>query len=215
MSQPQTTLYAAQTPNSQRVAITLHELYIPHQIRLVDIKAGEHRQPAFIDVNDQGMTPVLETSGVRMRQSGAILMSLADAAGQLLAPSGPERHAAIEWVFHALADSQSASASLFFAQTMVATSHGATVSVFEKRLTTYLGHADRALRDTPWLAGAYSIADIALYPVVARRLDSLSTSLPHLTDWSRRMAARAPVQCGMRLQPLQKHVSVPHTLQGI
>lgn len=194
------TLYAAPTSNSQRVAIALAELGLPFEVRVLDRTQGEQKQPAFLAINPQAMVPALVDGEVRVAQSGAILLYLAEKTGRLLPPPGAARLRAIESLMHTLADVQATGSALFFSRLKVATPHAETVALFDERMANFLGHADAALEGRDWLAGDYSIADIALYPVVAPRRPALDAlGFTRLAAWADRMAARPAVAQGMAL----------------
>ena len=195
------TLYAVLTSNSQRVAIALHELGLPFEVRLLDRTQDEQKQPAFRAINPQAMAPALVDGDVRVAQSGAILLYLAEKTGRLLPASGALRLRALESLMHTLADVQATGSALFFSRLKVAAPHAETVALFDERMTNFLGHANAALAGGDWLAGELSIADIALYPVVAPRRAALDAAgFAPLAAWADRMAARPAVVQGMALK---------------
>lgn len=195
------TLYAVPTSNSQRVAIALNELGLAFDLHLLDRAQDEQKQPAFLAVNPQAMAPALVDGDVRVAQSGAILLYLAEKTRSLLPLEGSARRRALESLMHTVADVQATGSALFFSRLKVAAPHSETVALFDERMTTFLGHSDAALKDNDWLAGEFSIADIALYPVVAPRRAALDVAgLAHLAAWADRMAARPAVSQGMALK---------------
>lgn len=195
------TLYAVPTSNSQRVAIALNELGLGFELRLLDRTQDEVRQPEFLAINPQAMAPALVDGEVRVAQSGAILLYLAEKAHRLLPSAGSARLRVLESLMHTLADVQATGSALFFSRLKVATPHPETVALFDERMTQFLGHSDAALKSGEWLAGELSIADIALYPVVAPRRAALDAAgFSHLAAWADRMAVRPAVALGMALR---------------
>ncbi len=196
-----TTLYAVPTSNSQRVAIALNELGLSFDLRLLDRALGEQKQPEFLAVNPHAMAPALVDGEVRVAQSGAILLYLAEKTGRLLPASGRARLRVFESLMHTLADVQATGSALFFSRLKVAAPHPETVALFDERMSNFLSHPDAELKDGDWLAGEFSIADIALYPVVAPRRAALDAAgFSRLAAWADRMAERAAVAQGMALK---------------
>src|SRR5688572_16312925 len=97
-------LYTWTTPNGRKVSIMLEELELPYRVHPVDIGKGEQFKPDYVAINPNSKIPALVDDegpgGTRLRlmESGAILIYLADKAGKLLAVSGRERYVALEWL---------------------------------------------------------------------------------------------------------------------
>lgn len=202
------TFYAAPTSNCRRVAIALQELELPFVVRLIDRAGGEQHQPEFRQINPAGMVPVIvDPAGPRGRdglpvpiaQSGAILIYLAQKTGRLLPFAGAERIVAIQWLMHVLSDINATVSAVFHARRAGASPDSAVIAMFEQRLHTYLGDCSKALDNNQYLAGTLSLADFALYPLVASHESFLSRrpDLAALLEWQSRMAVRPAVVRGM------------------
>lgn len=96
-------LYTASTPNGWKVSITLEELGLPYRVFPIDLSTNEQKSPHYVQLNPNGRIPtIVDQDGLHgpftVFESGAILMYLADKAGQLI-PAGAEgRSTALQWV---------------------------------------------------------------------------------------------------------------------
>jgi GST-like protein len=199
-------LYTYETSNGQRASIMLEECGLPYKPIKVDLERGEQKTPNFLKINPAGQIPVLvdpDRPGgkpVTIAQSGAIILYLAEKTNKLT-PRDPVRRAlAQQWFLQAMTDVAPSSAILFLVGTIpeITTS---TRKLFEQRMLGNLRNTDRRLSETEYLAGEFSIADVALYPTVAfrRELIEQNGELRHLMRWMATMAARPAVQRGMRV----------------
>lgn len=195
-------VYASPTANCQRVTITLAVLGLPHRVIPVDRAAGEQRAEAFLAINPAAAVPAIIDrdpalpAPVTLAQSGAILVYLGEKTGRLLPRDGAARAHTMQWLMQALTDANAAASLVFMAGHGLIPGAGAEMQgFFDARLARFLGDADRAVSAAPWLAGDLSIADLALYPVVAHRWrDALVPARhPHLANWARRLAERPEI----------------------
>jgi GSH-dependent disulfide-bond oxidoreductase len=199
-------LYTYATSNGQRASIMLEECGLPYKAIKVDLERGEQKTPNFLKVNPSGQIPVLvdpDRPGgkpITLAQSGGIILYLAEKSNKLTPRDPVKRALAQQWFLQAMTDIAPSSAILFLVGTIpeITTS---TRKLFEQRLIGNLRNADRRLSESEYLAGEFSIADIALYPTVAFRRESIEQNgeLRHLMRWMATMAARPGVQRGMRV----------------
>ena len=200
-------LYSFGSSNGARAAVMLEECGLPYRVHRVDLAKGEQRAPGFLAVNPLGQIPVIvdgEGPGggsITVAQSGAILLYLAAKTGCLMPGDPVERVRAVEWVFHAVTDCAGASGSIYTMSARVPDRSEANVRFFEERLLGYLRVADGALARHPFLVGTtFTIADVALYPIVAvrRALVDRAGDLPNLVRWADLVGGRAAVARGMK-----------------
>ena len=200
-------LYTAGSSNGLRPAVMLEECELPYRVHRVDLAKGEQRDAAFLAINPAAQIPVIvDDDGpggapITVTQSGAILLYLAAKTGRLMPGDAAERVRAVEWVFHAVTDCAGASGAMYAMSARVPEKSEANLRYFEERLLAHLRVADAALARRPYLAGSvYSIADVALYPVVAvrRGLVDRAGDLVHLARWADVVGARDAVARGMR-----------------
>jgi GST-like protein len=160
-------VYTAQTPNGIKVPIALEELGLPYRIVPVDLLAGAQRAPAFLALNPNGRIPVLvdrEAPGgpLCLAESGAILLHLAETAGQLMPAGRHARAEALHWLFLQVSSIGPVFGTL---RALSREPSGAAVAArFSDEAQRLLALVERRLASAPWLAGdAYSIADIACF----------------------------------------------------
>lgn len=194
------------TPNSYKIAIMLEETDLPYRVRPVNMIEGEQLTPDFLALNPNNKIPVIvddagPCSGPTVVfESGAILMYLAEKAGMLL-PAGPARWTAIEWLFW-----QCASMGPLLGQ-----AHYFRVYASEKvphAIDRYTGEAGRLykvldgrLDEVEYLAGDYSVADIAAFPWVRSRDEQgqVLEDYPNVSRWYAAIEARPAVTRGLQV----------------
>lgn len=200
-------LYTAGTGNGFRAAIALAESGLPHRVHKIDLGKGEQKTAEFLRRNPAGAIPVMVDSEgpggkpLTLAQSGAIVLYLAEKSGKFL-PKDPARRAqALQWFMQATTDVGPSSGMIFLSGSALPDKSPANTAFFENRLIGFLRHCDRQLDGQDFLAGELSVADLALYPVVATRraLIDKGGNMPNLTRWAAAMASRAGVQSGMKL----------------
>jgi GSH-dependent disulfide-bond oxidoreductase len=190
-------LYSAATMNGRRAAIALAECGLTHRVHLLDLQKGEQRLPDFLALNPTGVIPVLVDSngpGAKpciVTQSGVIVLYCAEKSGRFIPTDPIRRSKAFEWFAHALTDLGPAS-SMLFQLSLAPIQNAANADFFTQRFLGHCANIDRRLADREYLADEFSIADIALYPIVAVRTALIQTTsgLSHLKSWEARVAAR-------------------------
>jgi GSH-dependent disulfide-bond oxidoreductase len=200
-------LYTAGTGNGFRAAIVLAESGLPHRIHKIDLSKGEQKTPEFLARNPAGAIPVLVDSegpggkALTLSQSGAIALYLAEKSGKFLPKDASRRALALQWFMQATTDVGPGSSMIFMSGGALPDKSPANTAFFENRLLGFLRHCDRQLAGQDFLAGELSLADLALYPVVASRkaLVDKAGDLSNLARWAAAMAARPGVQRGMTL----------------
>ena len=203
-------LYTWTTPNGRKVPILLAELDLPFSLHLIDLTKGEQHGAPYQAINPNGKIPALvdpdgpDGKAVTVFESGAILMYVcdkADAAGRFLPKELAGRYRAIEWVMWQMGGIGPMFGQLgYFARTKPRNEAAFDRFMAEgRRLTKVL---DTELASREWLAGAYSIADIACYPWIQGMTEHVPAVLegaPNVHRWLERMGARPAVANGMSL----------------
>jgi GST-like protein len=197
-------LYTFGTSNGQRASIMLEECGLPYRAHKVDLAAGAQRQPAFLALNPAGQIPTLvdpDGPGGRLvvSQSAAIILYLAEKSGKLLPAAGAERWTVLTWFMAVMTDVAPASASLFYAANRADPPAPSAVALFQRRLLDAAALLDRRLAESEFLAGPFSIADVALYPTLATRkaLIDEQQGLSNLKGWIDEVGRRPGVAKGM------------------
>ena len=200
-------LYTWTTPNGRKVSIMLEELELPYRVHPINIGKGEQFAPEYVAINPNSKIPSLVDpdgpggSQAVMMESGAILIYLADKTGKLLAKSGQGRYVALQWLMF-----QMGGVGPIFGQVhhfLRAAKEPVPYAIerYTKETQRLYGVLNARLQDREYLAGEYSIADIATYPWVAR-YEWHKTNLadfPHVKRWFDAISARPAVQRGMKV----------------
>jgi GSH-dependent disulfide-bond oxidoreductase len=196
-------LYTASTSNGKRVSIMLEETGLPYVAHAVDLSQGEQRRTEYLELNPMGAIPVIvDTDGplgkpLKLAQSAAILIYLAEKSGSLL-PSEPlSRAQVLEWLFINATDIAPARFHAFLHERR---GHDQAAKQLRERVADFYGIFDKHLTQHAYLGGQdYSIADVAAYPWVASMKHPRVEALSHLQRWMERVGTRAAVQRGMRV----------------
>ena len=196
-------LHAAATSNGIRVKIMLEECDLPYRLEFVDIFAGAHREPGFLALNPQGLTPVIVDrdgpggAALTMAQSGAILWYLAEKAGRFIPGDEPlfgERYINI-------VSDMGPTLSTIFAIVRSEDPHEATRKMFEDRFGGFLRVWDEALGTRANCGGeAVSIADFAMFGTLVRCRQVTPHLMPgyaNIDRWYAEMEARPGVRRGL------------------
>jgi GST-like protein len=194
-------LYTWATPNGRKISIALEELGLPYTVHPIDIGKGEQFKPEFLAISPNNRIPAIvdhdpsSGGGRRMMESGAILLYLADKTGRLL---GDDRWVTLEWLMLQMA---SVGPVLGQVHHFVRFNPGKSAYAeerFSAEARRLYGVLDRRLAEHEYLAGTYSIADIASWPWISRyewqQMDL--TQYPNLLRWYLAIADRPAVQRG-------------------
>jgi glutathione S-transferase len=204
------TLYTAPTPNGHKASITLEELAIPYQTVGIDLGKNVQKEPWFLAINPNGRIPAIvdhDAGDFPVFESGAIMLYLCDkdGSGKLLPKDAKARSRVIQWLMFQMGGvgPMQGQANVFFRY--FPEKIPAAISRYQnetRRLYTVL---DGQLAKNEWLAGDYSLADIANYAWV--RIHGWAgveiDGLDHLKRWMDAVAARPAVQRGLAVpQPV-------------
>jgi GST-like protein len=158
------TFYFHPSPNPMKVALLLEELAVPFELVAVDIFKGEQHSAEFRNVNPNGKVPVIVDEGVRVFDSHAILLYLADKHGHFLPRSGAERAEALSWLeFVATGVSPFSGQAVHFLHYSPEPLPYAK-NRYLKEVERHYRVLDARLAESKFLAGdEYGIADMALW----------------------------------------------------
>lgn len=200
-------LYTWTTPNGRKVSIMLEELGLPYRVHPIDIGKGDQFKPEYVAINPNSKIPaIVDPDGpagtpLRMMESGAILIYLAERTGRFLPQAGSARYAALEWLMF-----QMGGVGPIFGQVhhfLRAAKEPVPYAIerYGKETRRLYGVLNARLAQAEYLAGDYSIADIATYPWVAR-YEWHKTHLedfPNVKRWFDGISARPAVERGMKV----------------
>lgn len=198
-------LYTWGTPNGRKVSVMLEECALAYNVHKINIGKDEQFAPEFLKLNPNGKIPaIVDSDGpdgkpISLMESGAILLYLASKTGQLLPADARGRWAVTEWLMF-----QMASVGPMFGQChhfLRAAKEQIPYGIerYTREKDRLYGVLDKRLGEQAFLAGDYSIADIATYPWVSRH-EWHKTDLaqyPNVKRWFDQISARPAVQRGM------------------
>lgn len=196
-------LYYWPTPNGHKISIMLEECGLEYQVRPVDIGAGDQFAPEFLAISPNNRIPAIVDSdaGISVFEGGAILVYLAEKAGRFLPTDTTQRFDVLQWLFWQAGGLGPMAGQLShfvnYVQEDVPYAHKRYANEYDRLLAVM----DVRLRNRDFLAGDYSIADIASFPWVLpyRRLGNDLDNFPNLRRWFDTLKERPAVQRGVNL----------------
>ncbi|MBW4700008.1 MAG: glutathione S-transferase N-terminal domain-containing protein [Aphanocapsa lilacina HA4352-LM1] len=161
-------LYAAPTPNSVKICIMLEEVQLPYKIFKLDFTKGEHYQPEFLKINPNAKAPAIvdRDNLLNVFESGAILLYLAEKSGKLLPKSSESRAEVYQWLFLEASGFGPTAAQIFHFGQLAPEKIPYAIERYQQEALRLLAVIDQQLTHRDYLAGEYSIADIATFPIV-------------------------------------------------
>jgi GSH-dependent disulfide-bond oxidoreductase len=195
-------LYTAPTPNGWKVSIMLEELAMPYTVRPIRLQAGEQKEEWYVGLNPNGRIPTIvdhDEGDFAVFESGAILIYLAEKSGRFLPTDRKGRSTVLQWLMFQMAGvgPMQGQANVFFRYAPERIEYA--IQRYQGETAWLYRVLDRCLRDHEFLAGDYSIADIATWPWV-RIHDWAGVSvddMPNLRRWIDAIAARPAVRRGV------------------
>ena len=197
-------LYTAATPNGQKISIALEELGLPYRVHALSFDRKEQKAPEYLKINPNGRIPAIvdtDNDNFAVFESGAILLYLAEKTGRLMPTDARGRSTVIQWLMLQMGGvgPMQGQANVFF-RYFPEKLQGA-IDRYQNETRRLYEVLDTRLGEVEYLAGDYSIADIATYPWV--RIHDWSgvavDGLPHLQRWMDALAARPAVQRGLQV----------------
>jgi glutathione S-transferase/GST-like protein len=199
-------LYTAATPNGHKVSIALEELGLPYTLKVLDLSKAEQKTPEFLAINPNGRIPAIvdrAEGDFAVFESGACLIYLAEKTGQLMPTDAKGRSKVLQWLMFQMGGigPMMGQANVFYRyfpekiQPAIDRYQGES-----KRLFRVL---DGHLKDHEYLAGDYSIADIASFAWVrTHRWSGVEVDdVPHLQRWLDAIRVRPAVERGLQAPP--------------
>ncbi|WP_439862187.1 glutathione S-transferase family protein [Pseudomonas sp. MBLB4136] len=195
-------LYTAATPNGHKVSIALEELQLPYSVYTLSFDKREQKAPEFLKINPNGRIPAIVDRGnddFAVFESGAILVYLAERSGQLLPQEAKGRSIVLQWLMFQMGGigPMQGQANVFF-RYFPEKLQGA-IDRYQHETRRLYEVLDGRLGEVEFLAGDYSIADIASFPWVrSHEWSGVSVEgLPHLQRWLTALENRPAVQRGL------------------
>jgi GST-like protein len=197
-------LYTAPTPNGWKASVTLEELELPYNVHVVNLTANEQKQESYLKLNPNGRIPTIvdrDNGDFAVFETGAIMIYLAEKTGRLLPRDDKGRSRAIQWLMFQMGGigPMMGQANVFFRY--FPEKIPSAISRYQNESRRLFEVLDRRLGESEWLAGEYSIADIANWCWVRTyRWSGVSIDgLINLRRWMDAMKARPACQRGVEV----------------
>jgi GSH-dependent disulfide-bond oxidoreductase len=199
------------TPNGWKAAITLEELGLPYKVRHIQFDKREQKEPWYLKINPNGRIPTIidhDNDGFVVFESGALMIYLAEKAGKLLPSDVKGRSLVIQWLMFQIGNlgPMMGQANVFYRYAPERIPYA--IDRYHREVRRLFEVLDTRLVDHQYLAGDYSIADIANWAWVRGYKWSGASidGLDHLRRWLDTVAARPAVDRG-------KDIPVPTDLE--
>ena len=157
-------LYTASTPNGHKVSCMLEAIEMPYEIHTVNLGEGDQRKPEFLKISPNGRIPAIvdtDNDDLSIFESGAIMLYLAEKSGKLIPSDIKGRAKVIEWLMFQMGGigpmmGQANVFSRYFPEKIQP-----AIDRYQNESRRLFEVLDMQLSKNEWLAGEYSIADIA------------------------------------------------------
>ena len=200
-------LYTWGTPNGRKVSIMLEELGLAYKVHPINIGKNEQFAPAFLKISPNNKIPALiDPDGpggqpYAIFESGAILWYLAEKANKFLPQDRIKRYDVLQWLMFQMGGLGPMLGQAHHFRRAAPEPIAYAIKRYTDEAARLYGVLDRRLAAAAYVAGDYTIADIACYPWIARhewhamRL----ADFPHVKRWFEVISARPAVQKGMAI----------------
>ncbi len=198
-------LYYWPTPNGWKITIMLEEVGLPYTIVPVNIGRGDQFKPEFLAISPNNRMPAIVDHApadggkpISVFESGAILLYLAEKTGRFLPADLRGRYEVIQWLMWQMANLGPMLGQAHHFRQYAPEPMAYAIERYTNEANRLYGVMDRRLGDREYLAGEYSIADMACWPWIAphkwqgQSLDEF----PNLKRWFETLQARPAVQRG-------------------
>jgi len=203
-------LYYAPTPNGWKITIMLEECSIPYSVIPVDLGKGDQFKPDFLKISPNNRMPaIVDHEGpsgneISIFESGAILMYLGEKSGKFLPKSTLQRFRVLEWLFWQVGGlgpmAGQVSHFVNYAPNFPG-DHSYSEKRYKNEYDRLLGVMDNVLSEREFLAGDYSVADMASFPWVTayKRYEIDLDKFENVRRWFDNLKNRPAVRRGMNV----------------
>jgi GSH-dependent disulfide-bond oxidoreductase len=199
-------LYTWTTPNGRKASVMLEECGLEYKVHPVNIREGEQFKPEYVKICPNSKIPAIVDDGVSIFESGAILVHLAEKTGKFLPAKDPGRAKAFEWIFWQMANIGPMLGQVNHFVNAAPEKIPYAIDRYATECARLIKVLDDQLGRTQYMAGDYSIADIATYPWVSvgfGPIKGLKGDVvgegANVARWIAAIGARAAVKKGMEV----------------
>ena len=197
-------LYTASTPNGWKASVALEEMDVPYHVHPVNLMEGEQKTPEFLAMNPNGRIPVIvdrENDDFTVFESGAIMIYLAEKTGKFLPTDLKGRYRVLQWLMFQMGGigPMMGQANVFYRY--FPEKIQPAIDRYHNEVGRLFSVLDNHLKDNEYLAGAYSIADMAnwcwvrTYEWSGVEVDGLD----NLNRWRKSIEARPAARRGVEV----------------
>ena len=196
-------LYYAATPNGLKARLCMEEAGIEHRLVPVNLGKGEQFRPEYLAISPNNKIPAIVDHApadggepITMFESGAILLYIAEKTGRLIPADLRRRAEVVQWLFWQMAGLGPMAGQIGHFNVYAPEKVPYAIDRYTRETGRLYGVLDKQLSDRPFIAGEYSIADIACYPwIVPHEAHGQDLErFPHLRRWFETVAQRPAVQ---------------------
>ena len=195
-------LYYWPTPNGHKITIFLEEAKVDYQIHPVNIAKGDQFKPEFLKISPNNRMPaIVDTApadggeAISVFESGAILLYLAEKTGRFLSNNLRDRKTVTEWLFWQVGGLGPMAGQNHHFNQYAPEKIPYAIDRYVNETNRLYGVLNKQLAKSEYIAGEYSIADMACYPWIvpyAKQQQNLD-DFPHLQRWFNNIASRPAV----------------------
>lgn len=194
-------LYYWMTPNGHKITIFLEEASLPYNIKPVNLRTGEQFDDAFLTISPNNKIPALvdhDPPGAErplaIFESGAILEYLAEKTGRFLPVDPAGKYRVLPWLYWQMAHLGPMLGQLHHFRNYAVERLPYAIERYQREAERLYGILDDQLKENAFVAGEYSIADMACYPWILPENQGIDiTEFPHIQRWRAVIAARPAV----------------------
>ncbi|MGF1594770.1 MAG: glutathione S-transferase family protein [Kiloniellaceae bacterium] len=198
-------LYTWSTPNGRKASIALEELGLDYRVHPIDIGKDEQFAPEFLKISPNNKIPAIvdpqgpDGTPISLFESGAILIYLAEKTGRLMPQDPRARYTALQWLMWQMGGFGPMLGQAHHFRRFAKEQIPYAIERFTNETRRLYGVLDKRLQEVDYVAGDYSIADIAIFPWAARHewQGIALEDFPALKRWYDAIAARPAVRKGM------------------
>ncbi|HLH11893.1 MAG TPA: glutathione binding-like protein [Methylovirgula sp.] len=192
-------LYYWTTPNGHKITLFLEETGVPYEIHPVNIGRGQQFAPEFLAISPNNRIPAIidrapkdGCAPISIFESGAILLYLAEKTGKFISTDLRKRVETLEWLFWQVGGLGPMAGQNHHFRNYAKEKIAYAIERYEKETNRLYGVLNKRLAERPYLAGDYSIADMASYPWIVSHANQGQNldHFPHLKRWFEAIRSR-------------------------
>ncbi len=210
-------IYFWPTPNGYKITVMCEEVGLKYNVIPVNITAGAQFKPEFLRISPNNRMPaIIDHDGpdgkpIAIFESGAILMYLAEKTGKLMPSDTRGKYKVMQWLMFQMANVGPMLGQAHYFRVYAPEKLELAINRYTNEAKRIYGVIDKQLSQSPYIAGDYSIADIAIYPwLITHNMQGQNLDdTPHLKKWFEAIRARPAVQAGFAAMADQQRIARP------